>query len=153
MFGTLGSERVKHKKRLMEEIEPTCNPLISPNVSWKRTLLTSRKERMPKIQPRQRPSNRMLLVRRPYLLTTKGGKNHSCLLDSLEKRKTKHLQKQYNLLTFFCWFYKLINQLQMSPTANKPLLFLTRAFTDLLWFKVCCKRNFEIGSKIACKVF
>ena len=54
---------------------PTCKPLTSPKESWKTTSLSlSRwKERMPKIQPRQRPSSIRLLVLRPYLFKTKEG--------------------------------------------------------------------------------
>ena len=57
---------------MLEKI-PTCKPLINPKESWKTTSLTWWKERMPKTQPRQRPSSIRLLVVRPYLLKTKVG--------------------------------------------------------------------------------
>jgi len=57
---------------ILEKI-PTCKPLTSPKESWKTTSLSLWKERMPKIQPRQRPSSIRLLVLRPYLLKTKEG--------------------------------------------------------------------------------
>ena len=57
---------------ILEKI-PTCKPLTSPKESWKTTSLSLWKERMPKIQPRQRPSNIRLLVLKPYLFKTKEG--------------------------------------------------------------------------------
>ena len=51
----------------------TCKPLTSPKESWKTTSLSLWKERIPKIQPRQRPSSIRLLVLRPYLFKTKEG--------------------------------------------------------------------------------
>ena len=57
---------------ILEKI-PTCKPLTSPKESWKTTSLSLWKERMPKIQPRQRPSSIRLLVLRPYLFKTKEG--------------------------------------------------------------------------------
>lgn len=45
----------------------TWSPLISPKESWKRTSSPSRKDKIPKIHPRHKPSNIILLVRMPYL--------------------------------------------------------------------------------------
>lgn len=45
----------------------TWSPLISPKESWKRTSSPSWKDKIPKIHPRHKPSNIILLVRMPYL--------------------------------------------------------------------------------------
>ena len=118
---------------ILEKI-PTCKPLTSPKESWKTTSLSLWKERMPKIQPRQRPSSIRLLVLRPYLFETKEGERGKHFVHLASFRIFLFIQSMsFSLEAYFCllpknffhqlkqWFGFLLIAVPPFKIINSPL--------------------------------
>ena len=118
---------------ILEKI-PTCKPLTSPKESWKTTSLSLWKERMPKIQPRQRPSSIRLLVLRPYLFKTKEGERGKYFVHLASFRIFLFIQSMsFSLEAYFCllpkhffhqlkqWFGFLLKAVPPFKIINSPL--------------------------------
>ena len=118
---------------ILEKI-PTCKPLTSPKESWKTTSLSLWKERMPKIQPRQRPSSIRLLVLRPYLFKTKEGEREKHFVHLAPFRIFLFIQSMsFSLEAYFCllpkiffhqlkqWFGLLLKAVPPFKIINSPL--------------------------------
>ena len=118
---------------ILEKI-PTCKPLTSPKESWKTTSLSLWKERMPKIQPRQRPSSIRLLVLRPYLFKTKEGERGKHFVHLAPFRIFLFIQSMsFSLEAYFCllpksffhqlkqWFGFLLIAVPPFKIINAPL--------------------------------
>ena len=118
---------------ILEKI-PTCKPLTSPKESWKTTSLSLWKERMPKIQPRQRPSSIRLFVLRPYLFKTKEGERGKHFIHLTSFRIFIFIQSMsFSWEAYFCllpknffhqlkqWFGFLLKAVPPFKIINSPL--------------------------------
>ena len=137
---------------ILEKI-PTCKPLTSPKESWKTTSLSLWKERMPKIQPRQRPSSIRLLVLRPYLFKTKEGERAKHFVHLAPFRIFLFIPSMsFSLEAYFCllpknffhqlkqWFGFLLKAVPPFKIINSPLNI--HAFFGTKFGRIKRRKNF-----------